>query len=732
MSTSGPTAAPPRPIRGAAAALLRGAVVAGAFAALFGWLFRPLIATGAYLSESDLFDWFLPLFLSPPAVWSSDIFAGLPVFADTSDAAHYPLYFFFARVAHSWSGYVILPYVLGATFAYAYGRVVTGSRLAAAATGLAYGLSEAMIGRQAHINFVHAFAWFPLMVLAVDRLVDGASSRWIAVGAAATACCFLSGHPQPVLYAVSFCVLYGVTGAIAGRRVKEASVRLVMMFALAGLVMAIKAVPFAQATLYIARQQVGLDQFVSHANSPAQMMSLLFPAIAHDRREASLYVGLVTIILALLGARQWRGQWRVALWVAAALVTGLVAMGKTTPVAAIFYLLPVYRRSRVITRMLFIFAFAVAVLAGWGIAALQRKRTTRRDITTVSVIAAGALLAGAVWTAIDPARFVFEFDASRLSALPWWNTGIWVQVGIGACVIALLCYSRYTRAAVPAVTITLLALLAADELHGQGYGITARGLQLVTVPAAATRPSVHARQMAADLLPLRQRYLAIGGTTIDPIVPGGFARLWHIPIAGGYSPIVLERLTALATMGGNGDVRPETLGISDAALDLLAVRYITVRDADFPPPATFERGGTTWAVPELDIPVGRSDCGFTRARSTSIQLPAAQSVSTIDLVMDLRCAEDVPQGTVVGAVDVAAPGVNLHHELVAGVNISDRGLSDESIRQRARHQRVAAKFDDPALRPDVFRVTLRLPAVQHGVTLSVHGGAIKGWLVSIT
>src|SRR5207237_8039709 len=114
-----------------------------------------------------------------------------------------------------------------------------------------------------------------------------------------------------------------------------------------------------------------------------------------------------------------------------------------------------------------------AVLAGWGIAALQRKRTTRRDITTVSVIAAGALLAGAVWTAIDPARFVFEFDASRLSALPWWHTGIWVQVGIGACGIALLCSMRYTRAAVPAVNIPLLPLLAAVALHGQRRGVTA-------------------------------------------------------------------------------------------------------------------------------------------------------------------------------------------------------------------------------------------------------------------
>src|SRR5207237_5659821 len=110
--------------------------------------------------------------------------------------------------------------------------------------------------------------------------------------------------------------------------------------------------------------------------------------------------------------------------------------------------------------------------------------------------------------------------------------------------------------------------------------------------------------------------------------------LRRTPRDGRYAAVVLGRRAVLATIGGNGDVRPETLGISDAALDLLAVRYITVRDADFPPPATFERGGTTWAVPELDIPVGRSDCGFTRARSTSIQLPAAQSVSTIDLVMD--------------------------------------------------------------------------------------------------
>ena len=38
--------------------------------------------------------------------------------------------------------------------------------------------------------------------------------------------------------------------------------------------------------------------------------------------------------------------------------------------------------------------------------------------------------------------------------------------------------------------------------------------------------------------------LALGGTQNDAVVPAAFARLWKIPIAGGYGPII-KHLNAL-------------------------------------------------------------------------------------------------------------------------------------------------------------------------------------------
>jgi hypothetical protein len=205
-------------MRSSAAGPLRHAlVVVAGYSALFTWLFSQPIVHGTYMAEGDLYDWFLPIFLSPISVWSHDMFGGLPLFADTSDSQAYVFHFLFAHVLHSWTGYIICAYVLGSAFTYAYVFTVTRSRTAAAFSGLAFGLSHAMLEKQAQINIVHCTAWFPLMALAVDRLIAGGSRRWVAIGAFATANCFIAGHPQSILYAVSFCVVYAVVGGLAER-----------------------------------------------------------------------------------------------------------------------------------------------------------------------------------------------------------------------------------------------------------------------------------------------------------------------------------------------------------------------------------------------------------------------------------------------------------------------------------------------------------------------------------
>ena len=71
------------------ASLRDAAVVVAGYTALFCWLFASPLIDGTYLAEADLYDWFLPIFLSPIARWSHDMYAGLPLFADTSDAQPY-------------------------------------------------------------------------------------------------------------------------------------------------------------------------------------------------------------------------------------------------------------------------------------------------------------------------------------------------------------------------------------------------------------------------------------------------------------------------------------------------------------------------------------------------------------------------------------------------------------------------------------------------------------------
>ena len=72
------------------------AVVFLGFTCLFCWLFADPLLNGTYLSESDLYDFYLPIFLSPRMVWSSFEFAGIPLFADPENMTWYPVHFLFS------------------------------------------------------------------------------------------------------------------------------------------------------------------------------------------------------------------------------------------------------------------------------------------------------------------------------------------------------------------------------------------------------------------------------------------------------------------------------------------------------------------------------------------------------------------------------------------------------------------------------------------------------------
>src|SRR5712691_7781485 len=99
---------PPSRARAAVHAL----VVVACYSLLFAWLFSGALLRDSYLAESDLYEYYLPIFLAPITTWSSFEFSGLPAFADPGDFTTYPPHYLFARVIGSWTAFVISAFVL--------------------------------------------------------------------------------------------------------------------------------------------------------------------------------------------------------------------------------------------------------------------------------------------------------------------------------------------------------------------------------------------------------------------------------------------------------------------------------------------------------------------------------------------------------------------------------------------------------------------------------------------
>jgi len=382
---------------------------------LFGWLFARFLLNDLYLVDSDLYELFLPVFLAPIRLWSSFEYSGLPVFADPGDYAFYPPNLLFGRLFQSWTLLIASAYVIAAWATYAYVYALTRSVPAAALAATAYSLSEAMMEGVAHLGILHAIAWVPLLALAVDRVRGPRAHVWIAIGSFALACSLLAGHAQPTLYALYCLGGYGLAGLLVERSGRRAYLHTAAMFVLGIAIAAVKVLPSLEASTLTARQDMSFERFVSRALTLPQSLSALFPTLQHgDARETPTYVGIATLLFAVIAVAHWwgrrrdRGQWRIAFWIVVGVFALAMGLGDNTPVASLAYHLPLYDKFRVASRHLYLFAFALVVLAGYGVAAVHRHDVTLRRLSTSALALFAALAGAAALFLLRPAAFTFE------------------------------------------------------------------------------------------------------------------------------------------------------------------------------------------------------------------------------------------------------------------------------------------------------------------------------------
>ena len=260
------------------------------------------------------------------------------------------------------------------------------------------------------INNITAMAWTPLLFLAIDLILAGASCRrGIVLGVFALAMQIYAGQPQYTFFSLIGLLVYAAlrlprTDA-PGRKLAVC----VMTCAWALCIGAIQLVP----TLIQAGESIragagaSLDFARTFSLPPANLLTSGIPGLLGDRHtffyfgrwymwETSLFVGITGVALAFYGAffGLAPGRRTAAVMIAVLL---LFALGGYTPLFSILYHhVPGFRMLRGMSKFAFLAVMFICLLAGIGLDAVMR----RARVGSSAVAAAGicaALMLVAAW-----------------------------------------------------------------------------------------------------------------------------------------------------------------------------------------------------------------------------------------------------------------------------------------------------------------------------------------------
>lgn len=533
-------------------------------------------------------------------LWNPYLFGGMPLLASVYPGVLYPPNWLFAvlRPSVAMNLVVITTYHIALAGAYRYARAVGIDRVGALVAALVFAFGAYLVMSLGQTANIASAAWLPWVVLAVERLRARATWRWISLGACFIALQIFAGVPQMAWYTALVAGAYAAFCLIrssADRR-KRFALAFVAMYALGGLLALVQLLPLREMQVQGGRAQITYEYFAEFSFPPRQLLALVFPYFfggatmppyqqtywgADGIFVTGGYVGLLSLLLALVALLGGRKQPLVWFWAAAAVVALLLASGAYLPfgINRLFYRLPVYNLFRASFRHLFEFTFACGVLAGWGAHWLrhsepqQTKRFARISVIALGVLVVGAWLAYRFWPRLQPRSF---FDAEAI-----------VPMGLFVLSAAALWLSarRPTRRA----AAVLLAVLFIDLL-AYGHGLEWRAYRLDVAARLADPPTV-------ALLKARESDLHAFRIVSDSVAPfgGDNYELLNFPnnslargieSANGYDMLRLTRpAEVFGAMSPEGMIAdPSALGLAHRGFDLGNVKYL-LSDRDAAPPA---------------------------------------------------------------------------------------------------------------------------------------------------
>ena len=494
-------------------------VLLGAFAALFG----PALLTGAALFSADGTAYYLPqravafdaLRHGVMPFWNPYNFGGCPLWASSQHGVLFVGNWAFLVLPPfaAMNVSVALAYAMAGGFTYVFARACDLPRPAAQLAALAYAGSGFLVGHMEHLTYVQGAALLPAALWVVERYRQTFSPRWAIAIVAVVASQIVVGHFQMFAYAWAVVAAFALVRSASLPR-PQAGAFLGQLGLAVGLGLGLCLIQIGPLHAFLAasqRGQLGFTDFVAPWFTPRQLVTFLFPAFFGGQPSARFpvvhwgegpftveligYAGLATVMLAIVAVQAARRTPGPRFWLGVALVAGALMMGPLTPLNHLLYVLPPFNVMRASARHVMELDFALAMLAGHGLAALlvgepgARARAMR--VAAGGVLAALlAVFAGVV--AYGPtyaARLAPYVSVDMADALRPGQPAFWVPLLMGALAAGAL-WLTFRRREAPRPTWILVALALDLGVFAQAQVVPV----MATVPPPLPRPWIGPEQ----------------------------------------------------------------------------------------------------------------------------------------------------------------------------------------------------------------------------------------------
>jgi hypothetical protein len=685
------------------------------FSALFVGFFGPVLFGHRYLTTGgDGLTMALPAYLRVPTLWEPNIMLGYPWSANL-DGFWDPIALVLRRIPQTFNLFMLAAYVIAAFGTYRLVLTTTGSRLGGMISGITYALGGFMISHLGHYDIVHPAAWTPWVLWAFTALRARIDTSRIAAGAFAIALTAVSGQPQVLTYTLllsfAFVSVAGSNDKRARRYLAACALTVIGGLGLAAITL-LPAAGLAQASV---RVKITFDTFLAYSSPPHEIpIRLLFPyflgltqsrlypfsAINFDAwNELSNYVGITTLMLAGVAAIGGFRNRLVLFWTAVAVVALALTAGDGFKLAAVTYHLPILSLFRAQGRHALEFTLAIAVLAGYGVAAIQQRRVTR-GIVILAIALTGCGM-GIVLVAIVlldrpfAAEVVARTGWAAFPIDPLHNPALMIPVIVyvaGAGVIFAWSRRRSTRAAQFVLLAVVIADLSSFAWFGQWHD------SVITAPDLAAPPYIATLRTA--LVRTHERVMVIpkagSWAGLDPQLN----LLWNLPLTGGHVQLEVAKTAALLHLDPDGVPSPELFeDARDRGPDICAIRFIVL-----PPGSLGIRPlAMPWDDADLNVRIGSpawTATSWVPRADFSTHFARPLWVSRVLLVSSLSDASTIgDRARVADIVLTTVDGRRVTLPVAAGADTAERGYDRQNVRPLMHHAR-ASIFENQGIDHD--------------------------------